>query len=628
MAGPVNPQAAPEGARGGQYVTVPGFATPGQSAPTNTRTADGSTIVYSPRGWKWEEVSNEYDSAVSKLATAAIESAVRRVRTSFGTVFYIRGDENTEPPFRGEVIGDTLRVQDAQTLNIVSEWKWNGVVWERMRVSSEQISNLDVGRLTAGSASITEVTARKIAADVGRFLEVTTDQLTVTGNASFVDATAHHIWSKVVTSGVGEFEKIKSGMIESNAITSDHIRVGALDGQVITGARIQTSKIGHRGIKIDDSGLAAYDLRAQETVFINAQTGEVRISGRLGRSDTWSECFFDDIVWDTTGTDVSGDGARAGVGLAFRSKINDWKWGTISMRRRANGIPELSMQAPTNNMNAYQNPYILLSKEDFTVAVTELKNGKGGFMKMNQDSLWAATFHAELKVNLRGVTGFTDGTGVIINGTNGDSAWAAIDSSHNVALWMNRSTGIGLNFGGKTHMWANSSGLHIGGTKKFSMRVPQLSRERGGMLLEHSATESPYDGIEYWENIKLDSSGKAQWVLPDYVPRIASPVAPWVVFATAGATATLDRSNPDRWVVDATGRPGETIGVLVKGARQIDMGSFNEPGEPEMKDFSRQSPWHLPPDVPTEGESAPVVGGGYYGPASRKEEKNNDDTPE
>ena len=174
MTGPLNPAAAPEGARGGQYVTVPAFAAPGHSAPANTRDAPGSTIVYSPKGWRWEEAGDDYSNAVSKVTSAAMEGAVRRIKSSMGEVFYIRGTEDTRPPFDGSAIGDTCRVQDAQTLDIVAEWRWNGATWERMRVTSEQISNLDVGKLTAGSASIAEITARKIASDVGRFLEITT----------------------------------------------------------------------------------------------------------------------------------------------------------------------------------------------------------------------------------------------------------------------------------------------------------------------------------------------------------------------------------------------------------------------------------------------------------------------
>ena len=97
MAGPETWKDAPEGGRGGQYVTTPGFAALGQSSPTNSRTAPGSKIVWSPKGWRWEEAGDDYSKTISKLTAATMESAVRRIRTSMGEVSYIRGTPDTVP---------------------------------------------------------------------------------------------------------------------------------------------------------------------------------------------------------------------------------------------------------------------------------------------------------------------------------------------------------------------------------------------------------------------------------------------------------------------------------------------------------------------------------------------------
>ena len=177
--------------------------------------------------------------------------------------------------------------------------------------------------------------------------------------------------------------------------------------------------------------------------------------------------------------------------------------------------------------------------------------------------------------------------------------------------------------GGKTHLWVDYQGVHIGGTKKFSMYVPKMSKARGGLMLEHSATESPYDGIEYWESVKLGDAGSARWVLPDYVPAIASKKAPWIVLTSSDASATLDRSG-DLWHVDVTGTPGETVSVLVKGARMIDI-HLDASGEPSMRDSAREAPWALPP---VESGLAPREGAGLgdliYGPSTeRKESEDN-----
>lgn len=618
MTGPLNPAAAPEGARGGQYVTVPAFASPGQSLPNNSRTAEGSTVVYSPKGWRWEEAGDEYSKSVSKLTAATMESAVRRIRSSVGTVLYIRGTSDTEPPFRGETLGDTVRVQDAQTLDIVAEWKWNGSSWERMRVTSEQISNLDVGKLTVGAANIAELTARKIAADVGRFLEITTDQLTVTGNASFVNATAHHVWTKIVTAGQGEFEKIKAGMLEANSVNASNIQAGAIDGQVITGATLQTERAYNRGLKLSSDGMRVYDSRGTSVLDVNAHTGAISISGHLSRRDSWSMVWFNDVISTRTGRDVGTDGSKWGCGLAFNSLEDNWGDGVIALLKDRSGDPSIRMQAPYAGL-AGDVPYISVGTSYVTMytpsgdTLFELKTG--GVRLRAQDIYWWANSG-----------GFSYGT----NSDNKPRLYVGPNSVHirpmgesRPRFWGDRNSTT-MEYTGSHQVWINGSGVNITGGKKFSMRVPVLTAERGGLWLEHSCTESPYDGIEYWENVTLDEAGSYRWTLPDYVPRIASKKAPWVVFANEGARGVLDRSNPEEWHVDVTGTPGAVVAVLVKGARQIDQ-DVDERGEPIMRDYARESPWRIGAPTPpayTEGgvpEDDMALGGGMYGPVTKPE---------
>lgn len=619
MTGPLNPAAAPEGARGGQYVTVPAFASPGQSLPSHSRTAEGSTVVYSPKGWRWEEAGDEYSKSVSRLTAATMESAVRRIRSSFGTVLYIRGTSDTEPPFRGETLGDTVRVQDAQTLDIVAEWKWNGSSWERMRVTSEQISNLDVGKLTVGAANIAELTARRIAADVGRFLEITTDQLTVTGNASFVNATAHHVWTKIVTAGQGEFEKIKAGMLEANSVSASNIQAGAIDGQVITGATLQTERTYNRGLKLSSDGLQVYDARGRSVLDVNAHTGAIKISGHLSRQDSWSKVWFNDVISTRTGRDVGTDGSKWGCGLAFNSLEDNWGDGVIAMLKDRSGDPSIRIQAPYPSGIGDEVPYISVGTSYVTMYTpsgdTLFEFKAGGLRLKAQDIYWWANSG-----------GFSYGT----NSDNKPRLYVGPNTVHIRPMgeslprfWGDRNSTT-MQYTGSHQVWINGSGVNITGGKKFSMRVPVLTAERGGLWLEHSCTESPYDGIEYWENVTLGEDGRYRWTLPDYVPKIASKKAPWVVFANEGARGVLDRSNPEEWHVDVTGTPGSVVAVLVKGARQIDQ-DVDEHGEPIMRDYARESPWHIgAPTPPTHTESGVpeddmALGGGMYGPVTKPE---------
>ncbi len=629
MPGPKKPFLAGEGARGAQYVTVPAFATPGHSSPSNTRDAPGSTIVYSPKGWKWEEAGDDYSKTVSKLTAATMESAVRRVKTSFGEVFYIRGDSETVPPFSGSAVGDTCRVQDAQTLNIVAEWRWDGAHWERMKVTSEQISNLDVGKLTAGAANIAEVTARKIASDVGRFLEISTDQLTVTGNASFVNATAHHVWSEIVTARRGEYEQIHAGMIAANAITADKIQAGAIDGMVITGASIQTDRSANRGLKLSPSGMQVYSSRGWKSVDINAHTGEILINGRIGRRDTWSECYFNDLTWGQTGTDIARSGAKVGCGLAFNSLEDDWEDGGLYLQKDANtASPSVVLQSAAPK-GATARPMLIIGTQQASITIGP---------QANWGTLALSKFGFSSRVNSATLS-YTDGEIAYRKISDNNFAylgvgrtWASVATlgNSNTGMWVNDKSTV-LAWRNEPQIWLDNVGIHMSGNKKFTMPVPRLTKMTG-LWLSHACTESPYDGIEYWENLTLDASGHADWALPNYVPLIASPAAPWVVFASGTATATLDKSNPDEWVVHVSGEPGAAVDVLVKGARRVSFGDTDEDGEPLLRDDSRKSRWELPP--PGEGGNTGGVSddmslpGAYYGPVPKPEDWSNDGTSE
>lgn len=617
MAGPENWKDAPEGGRGGQYVTTPGFAALGQSSPTNSRTAPGSKIVYSPKGWRWEEAGDDYSKTISKLTAATMESAVRRIRTSMGEVSYIRGTADTLPPFSGQSVGDTCRVQDAQTLDIVAEWRWDGANWERMKVTSEQISNLDVGKLTAGSASIAEVTARKIASDVGRFLEITTDQLTVTGNASFVNATAHHVWTEIVTAGAGEFEQIKAGMLAANSVSASNIQGGAIDGQVITGATIQTERNNQRGIKIDSTGIRAYTSNGRGTSFeVDAATGRVKVLGEVGIQDSWSIAQFIDIVENISGNDVGQRGDRWGVGLSMNSKVFPYKYpalitfkedpsvsggilylqapssydnGTPNMRMATNGLSVYSGKTSTWQMN--------LSRTGFGAGAA----GKGNFQVNDYSaSITVGGYDSHLYIQ-------------------GDNFRLRSQNSALRSVWGN-ATNVVLSWDGSHQVVVDRDGFRAVGGKNFIMRVPGEWQKRH-MMLQHASTESPHDGIEYWENVELDSTGHATWVLPDYVPKIASPTAPWIVLTSSTASARLIRTgygaDAAPWSVEVSGQSGETVAVLVKGARQVD--EWDEKTDTvSLRDRSKEPVWVLPPATAQDGEDNQSVtydDRGGYGPS-------------
>lgn len=623
MAGPQNITTVPPEARGGQYVTVPAFAAPGHSSPTNSRTAPESTIVYSPKGWRWDEAGDDYSKTVSKLTAATMESAVRRIRTSMGEVSYIRGTENTMPPFSGEAVGDTCRVQDAQTLDIVAEWRWDGATWERMKVTSEQISNLDVGKLTAGAANIAEVTARKIASDVGRFLEITTDQLTVTGNASFVNATAHHVWTEIISAGQGEFEQIKAGMLAANSVNASNIQGGAIDGQVITGATIQTDRRNTTGIKIDGAGIRAYDGRSTDTTFqVDADTGRVKVLGEVGIQDSWSVAKFVDIVEKVTGNDVGELGDRWGVGLLMNRRTAPYNVPALVTFREdpTNHGGILYLQAPSQYADGPPNIKLSLSSLNVYGGKTstwQLNLGRSGFVAGA-----SGKGHISVTDSIASITVGGYDSHLYIQGDN-----FRLRSQTQVlrSVWGN-STNTVLSWDASHQVVVDRNGFRAVGGKNFIMRVPGEWQKRR-LMLQHASTESPYDGIEYWENVELDSSGHATWVLPDYVPKIASPTAPWIVLTSSTASARLIRTgygvDSAPWSVEVSGNPGETVAVLVKGSRQLDEWD-EKTDEVSLRDRSRESVWVLPPASAQDGEDNLAVtydDRGGYGPSPEPPKK-------
>lgn len=592
MPGPTKPFLSPAEARGGQYVTVPAFATPGHSSPSNTRDAPGSTIVYSPKGWRWEEAGDDYSKTVSRLTAATMESAVRHVKTSFGEVFYIRGTSDTLPPFSGAAVGDTCRVQDAQTLNIVAEWRWDGAHWERMLVTSEQISNLDVGRLTAGSANIPEIAARKIASDVGRFLEITTDQLTVTGNASFVNATAHHVWTNIVTAGQGEFEQIKAGMLAANSVNASNIQGGAIDGQVITGATIQTSKQNNSGIKIDSWGMRAYRPNGRTAFSVNAATGGVYVDGDVGISDTWSKARFVDIIEQLSGNDVGQRGDRWGVGLEMNKLSSPYKYSALVTFKEdpTNRGGILYFQAPSNTDNG--TPNMRLSTTGLQVY-----GGKTVSWSMStSNSGFSAGSAGKASISVNNFSSSIGMNGDIPFEVRGDALHLKVVGNTWRGFWAySKATAMG--WSKDKQAVVDDNGFRAVGGKTFIMRVPGEWQKRQKML-QHCCTESPYDGLEYWENVTLDADGRATWVLPDYIPKIASPTAPWVVLTSSTATATINRTgygvDAEPWTVSIQGRPEETVAVLVKGARQIDNWD-PDTDVVKLRDRAVESVWVDPP---------------------------------
>ena len=127
------------------------------------------------------------------------------------TVFY-----STSNASGSASLGDIWRKVDAQK-NVVAEWYWSTAnKWESSMVTTTMISNLDVGKLTAGSAAIDGLVAQKIAASTATFQTVDAKNL-YAGTGTFQTAVVNKMWAEVVN---------------SRLITAQMIAVGASDNMI------------------------------------------------------------------------------------------------------------------------------------------------------------------------------------------------------------------------------------------------------------------------------------------------------------------------------------------------------------------------------------------------------------
>lgn len=614
-----------------EYIQWPGAQTfpGGHTFPAYDDRADGSTVVHAHSGAQWTESADGLALAVAKLAQGAAQSAVVRMQAaSGGQVYYFDGPG--APPFDGERVGDTARGRDYETRDVLSEWRWTGDAWVRLALTSEMVSALDVGKLTAGYAALDEAVARKFAAETGQFIELdvtnlrvtgasqmssvvaqylgaqvgafvqlSTSQLTVSDTASVNTAVVQELWSRIIHAKSGEFEQITAAMLAANSVTADALRAGAIDGMVITGATVQTAGTGAR-VVLNAAGFSAYRGDGSRSVYIDSSTGAVTIDGNVGISDSWSRTRFVDIG------DSSSD-SRRGVGLEFTSLETTWASPGLMTIDMNSGVPGLNLQAPMTTAGTA--PYIRLSSSGF-----EMWSGSIGTY-LNSSTVWSG------KKNAFSSRLGSDGFRVYGNGDMNTPAFYTANGGFSLRSWSNwnvsvwgADTGLVAGFdSGHYSVW-NSSGMVTVGGKNFIMSVPEMSEARGGMMLRHASTESPWDGIEYWQTLVLDVDGAGTWVLPDYVPRIASSVAPAVVLCSTSsgtAAATLTRGQ-DEWTVTVTGEPGATVSLLVKAGRVLD-----RPADGTWYDRSGESLWVLPPMTRDEAQTSAPLANDAYGPATQ-----------
>lgn len=450
------------------------------------------------------------------------------------------------------------------------------------------------------SGALQDPAAQTIAAGVGRFLKIEANQI-IASNANFDEAVAKKLWSQIVTAKEGVFDKIKANMLA----------VGALDGQIITGATVQTSGPGRSRVVLDSNGIRLVSADgATDSFRVDARTGDIDITGRLMSKDEWSYSRLADIG-------VAGGGAtkvRYGMGLVLNRSVAPLRYpGGIMLKQNERGELQTVVAPPASDFDV--SGHLTIGNREIgwggNAAAFSINGGKIDF-QVNDRIL-------EMYVGQAGISfqNALNDTRIVAQGQRGGAFFFAGDrhTTDNGVLadwdhWRISSVGGGRNLGfasgsnAGTYMWSKANGNYAcingdgffttGKTKRFSMHVPKMSEERGGAMLQHMATESPFDGIEYWNVVELDSKGEASWVLPDYVPAIASRRAPWCVFSSSdrGASSARLERGEDRFIAHVTGEPGASVSVLVKGARIVEIEGAAG-GTCKWQDFGDgEAPWY------------------------------------
>lgn len=199
-----------------EYITTPGPGLlPGSdNLPGWDNKAPDTTIVHAHDGGAWEEITDEETKRIARAASKQA-STIRTVVSSIGGVSYFyKGDY--DPPMRGNGPGDAAFALDDND-NVIRLYRWTGTTWVRHELDNAVLANLDVGKLTAGSASISNVVAK-------------------------------HIWSGIVTSKAVEAEKITGVMIAANSFTATSGHIQSLDAGVITAGLLSADRIAGRSI--------------------------------------------------------------------------------------------------------------------------------------------------------------------------------------------------------------------------------------------------------------------------------------------------------------------------------------------------------------------------------------------
>ncbi|MFK4482575.1 hypothetical protein [Curtobacterium sp. AB7] len=236
------------------------------------RSSDNTPWAYDTSSSDWVQVTDKAATDAAAAAAAANQAAVaasnaakaaQATADSKPLILYssTAGPSGTAPNGTIWFLWDSAK-------NVAGQWLQSGTlaapVWTPQQIRSEVIANLDVAKLTAGSAAIADLVAQKIAAATGNFQTVNVSNLFVTSGATMSQAVIDYLFANVV-----QAKKITAGMID----------VDSLNGITLTGAIVQTAASGKR-VVLSNNRLNFYGVSG--TTAVNAGVIEGLPNGASG----------------------------------------------------------------------------------------------------------------------------------------------------------------------------------------------------------------------------------------------------------------------------------------------------------------------------------------------------------
>ena len=174
----------------------------------------------------------------------------------------------------------------------------NGSTWTKREITSQVISNLDVGKLTGGYIDAAHIEGDTILVGdrpLGEIGQSVTDWA-MKSNATYIDGgkiytgtiTALQIKANSLTADTLAVGAVEAKHIKAGAITSDKISATAINGKIIEGATVWSGADYNTdgGYKISNYGLEVWAPGGTQTFLARASDGKVTVKGDIVSGST------------------------------------------------------------------------------------------------------------------------------------------------------------------------------------------------------------------------------------------------------------------------------------------------------------------------------------------------------